>query len=134
MTPEGKVKAALIRELNKVFGIKCYRFMPVQNGMGKRGLDFYLCIHGVFVAIETKAAGKKPTAIQLDCMEEINLAGGLAFVVTGTDMIPQTVAYIERLVWSIRGEENGPALRIPPKQSAPSPEAGTADKPVPKRA
>ena len=65
-TPEGKVKDQIKSVLNK-FGI--YYFMPVQNGMGKPGLDFYCCYRGKFIAIEAKAPGKKPTPRQLNTLQ-----------------------------------------------------------------
>jgi hypothetical protein len=60
-----------------------YRFMPVQNGMGAPGLDFYLCAGGWFIAIETKAPGKYLTPRQETTKAEIEAADGLVFVVDG---------------------------------------------------
>lgn len=80
MTPEGKVKAMVKRELEKL--PKMYRFMPVQNGMGKPGLDFFLCAGGWFIAIETKAPGKSLTPRQEQTKAEIEAADGLVFVVS----------------------------------------------------
>lgn len=79
MTPEGKVKAMVKRRLDTL--PKLYRFMPVQNGMGKPGLDFFLCAGGWFVAIETKAPGGKLTPRQETTKDEIEAADGLVFVV-----------------------------------------------------
>jgi hypothetical protein len=83
MTPEGKVKAAVKRELDKYPGH--YREMPVPGGYGKSGLDFTVCFFGHFLAIETKAEGKQPTERQLQRMEEIRKAGGIAVSVIGVD-------------------------------------------------
>jgi hypothetical protein len=81
MTPEGRVKAAVKRWL-KEHGIWFY--MPVQNGMGVVGIpDFICCANGHFLAIETKAPGKRgnTTANQDMRIAEIHKAGGSAVVV-----------------------------------------------------
>ena len=63
--PESKIKDLVKRRFEKEFP-DAYRFCPVQNGMGAPGLDVFYCIPcGIFVAIETKAPGKKPTSGQL---------------------------------------------------------------------
>jgi hypothetical protein len=92
MTPEGKVKAIIKKRLEER-GI--YYHMPVQNGMGKPTLDFICCMPvkitpemvgetvGLYLAIEAKAEGKEPTAIQTETMEAIEVAAGIALVVAG---------------------------------------------------
>ena len=79
MTPEGKIKAKLNRKLSAI--PKLYRFMPVQMGMGAPALDYLVCANGRFVAIETKAKGKKPTPRQIDTITKMLSAGALVFVV-----------------------------------------------------
>lgn len=78
-TPEGKVKEMVKRALACL--PKVYHHSAVINGMGKPALDFFCCIGGEFVAIETKARGKKPTPRQLVTMAEIQQAGGKVFVI-----------------------------------------------------
>lgn len=85
MTPEGKVKAMVKKRLDAL--PKMYRFMPVQNGMGKPGLDFYLCAGGWFIAIETKAPGNKLTERQETTKAEIEAADGIVFVVDGPESL-----------------------------------------------
>ena len=80
-TPEGKVKAR-VKKMLREHG--AYFFMPVQHGYGTVTLDFLVCLRGRFLAIETKAPGKKPTALQSICMNDIKAAGGHAMVVDGT--------------------------------------------------
>lgn len=87
MTPEGKVKKRLNKRLSDLFGNKVYRFMPVQTGYGSPGLDYFLCVNGYFVSIETKAEGNKPTPRQLTTMANIKEAGGLTFVVDNDESI-----------------------------------------------
>jgi hypothetical protein len=81
MTPEGKVKEACKKFLRER---KAFFFMPVSNGMGQVGIpDIIICYRGVFVAIETKAPGKRNnvTDNQKRIMENIRDADGFAWVV-----------------------------------------------------
>lgn len=78
MTPEGKVKAK-VKDVLKKHG--AYYHMPVQNGMGAPSLDFVCCHKGLYFAIETKAGNKQPTPRQETTINQIRLAGGLAFVI-----------------------------------------------------
>lgn len=95
-TPEGKVKAVVVTYL-KSLGPRCWYFMPVSNGMGKRGIpDIICCIDGKFVAIETKAPGKldNVTPHQLTNIQAIQVAGGVAHV---TDNGPMTAVWLKVL-------------------------------------
>lgn len=83
-TPEGKVKAQVNKLLDK-YGSKVDRFWPVPNGMGPSHLDCIVCAGGHFLSIETKAPGKKPTARQNKRIGDVQRAGGMAFVVDGTN-------------------------------------------------
>ena len=74
-TPEGKVKQKIKKLLNQ-YGV--YSHMPVQNGMGAPTLDFVCCINGIYLSIEAKTRGKKPTTRQEKTMSQISAAGGIA--------------------------------------------------------
>jgi len=79
MTPEGKVKARVKKILDS---IGAYYFMPATGGYGRSGVpDIVGCLNGVFFAIECKANGGKPTALQLREIDRINAVGGFAIVV-----------------------------------------------------
>jgi len=80
-TPEGKVKAKVNRLLDKYKGM--YRHMPVPYGYGASTLDYLICFRGQFIAIETKAPGKKPTDRQKMIIAQIRAAGGAVFVIDG---------------------------------------------------
>lgn len=80
MTPEGRVKERIKAEIERYFP-HSYRFMPMQNGMGQQGVDFYYCINGHFVAIEAKRAGKQPTALQNEILTAVRYAGGRSYAV-----------------------------------------------------
>lgn len=79
MTPEGKVKEKAKRILDS---IGAYHFMPATGGYGRSGVpDIVGCLNGVFFAIECKANGGRPTALQLREIDRIGAAGGFAVVV-----------------------------------------------------
>lgn len=92
-TPEGKIK---LKFANKLRSLKrMYKFMPVQNGMGAPGLDYYLCAGGHFVGVEAKAnASKKPTPRQELTMAAILAAGGHVFVVYDDETIDAAIGAI----------------------------------------
>lgn len=77
MTPEAKVKSKVKRALHGLGFV----FMPVQRGYGGAGLDYFCCLDGRFVAIETKAGKKKLNPRQLVVANLIGGAGGIVFVI-----------------------------------------------------
>lgn len=79
MTPEGKVKRAVKKVLSEY--PDAYVFMPVVSGFGKGSLDYLICYRGRFIAVETKAPGKKPTARQGQMIAQIKRAGGTVLVI-----------------------------------------------------
>ena len=89
MTPEGAVKRDVKKYLTS---IGAYFFMPVQMGYGKRTIDILCCIKGRFVGIELKRPGGLPTKKQSDVIDEIYLAGGIAFY---ADSVERVKKYIE---------------------------------------
>lgn len=82
ITPEGKVKRAISKELNR---LGAYYFMPVQNGMGQPALDYMVCFRGKFFTIEAKAPGRSPTNRQWATMERVRTSGGVAIVVDSVE-------------------------------------------------
>lgn len=78
-TPEGRVKAKLKRAMARL--PRCYGFWPVQTGMGASTLDSLWCVNGIFVAIETKRKGGKPTARQWVVIKQMKDAEALVYVV-----------------------------------------------------
>ena len=56
--------------------------MPVPSGYGKATIDYFCCVTGIFLGIEAKAPGEKPTARQEAVLEDIRRAGGSTFVVS----------------------------------------------------
>ena len=92
MTPEAKVKAK-IKKILKDMGI--YYAMPIGTGYGNAGVpDFLCCVRGYFLAIEAKAKGGKPTALQVKNMEDIRKAGGVSLVVDEEVLAKGTLEWI----------------------------------------
>ena len=83
-TPESIVKNKVKKVLDK-FKSHIDGFWPVPSGYGESHLDYVGCICGHFFSIETKAPGKKPTPRQMERIRRVQLAGGLAFVIDGTE-------------------------------------------------
>ena|ERR1700745_2020554 len=75
---EREVKIAVKAQLK---AIGAYHFWPVQMGLGDVTLDCLGCYEGKFFSVETKAPGKKPTAMQNHTIEKIRAAGGKVFVI-----------------------------------------------------
>lgn len=95
MTPEAKVKKR-VREILDEFckDHKGYYFFPPANGYGRQGIpDVICCIQGRFVAIECKANGGVPTALQLREMDKITKGGGLSFIID-EDTLDKLKAYL----------------------------------------
>ena len=90
-TPEKAVKAK-VKAVLESEGV--YYFMPPANGYGRSGVpDIIACVNGFFLAIETKANGNKPTALQIREIETIRRSNGVAVVVdeTNWDMVRDMV-------------------------------------------
>ena len=84
MTPEGKVKKAGRAIMTKM---GMYHFPAFSGGYGRSGVpDDIGCHLGVFVAVEYKAKGGKPTALQLKNMDDIRKSGGIALLVDETNV------------------------------------------------
>jgi len=96
MTPEGKVKAEIKKELarlqivnaseipkyidqHKVF--QGWYYMPVQSVYSVKGVpDFIGCFRGAFFAIEAKAPGGVTSPNQDYQIDGISMSGGMALV------------------------------------------------------
>ena len=88
-TPESKVKAAVKRRL-AAKGI--WYCMPMGTGFGNSGVpDFVCCMGGKFLAIETKAPGKRgnTTVLQKRQIAAIQDAGGDAVVIDDVSQLDE---------------------------------------------
>jgi hypothetical protein len=78
-TPEKLVKKKVTTILKS---LGAYYFYPVTGGFGRSGVpDIICCFNGNFIGIECKAGDNKATALQLKNLEEIQAAGGFAFII-----------------------------------------------------
>ena len=92
-TPEGKIKNKLDKMLKYE---KVWYYSPQAGPFGRAGVpDRVAILGGQFLGIECKAdRSKKPTALQLKCMQEIEDAGGKCFVVFDEESIEQVREHI----------------------------------------
>lgn len=97
-TPEKVVKDKVTSVL-KEEGV--YYFFPATHGYGRSGVpDIIACVNGYFFAVETKANGNKPTALQIREIEHIRRCNGVAVVVdeTNWDMVRELVRKLKGTV------------------------------------
>jgi len=90
-TPEKVVKDKVTSVLKSE---DIYYFFPATHGYGRSGVpDIIACVNGFFLAIETKANGNKPTALQIREIQTIRRNNGVAVVVdeTNWDMVRELV-------------------------------------------
>jgi hypothetical protein len=128
MTPEGRVKnlvRKVLAEFEHIPGaisvhgahgfVKIlYSFWPVMNGMGSPSLDCLVCYYGHWIAIETKAPGKKPTPRQELTIEQMVAAGAIVYVISdeaGADGLRQGLKMLELLHANDRKSEASPSGR-----------------------
>lgn len=88
-TPEGRIKKSISSYLSTCQilynSIALWDWMPVPSGYGKSGLDYILCINGLFVAIEAKAPGEWLTGRQRETALGILKGGGKVFVISSAE-------------------------------------------------
>ena len=92
-TPEGRIKSKLDKMM-KAEGVWFYS--PQAGPFGVAGIpDRVAIVAGQFVGIECKAdKTKKPTALQMKCMRDIEQAGGKCFVAYDNETIETVREYI----------------------------------------
>ncbi len=84
MTPEKKVKQKVCAKLKE---LGAYYFYASTGGYGSSGVpDIIACYKGKFVAIECKANGNIPTALQRTHLREISIQNGIALVIDDTNI------------------------------------------------
>jgi hypothetical protein len=86
MTPEAKTKQK-IKKLLDSYGDRVYSYMPVPSGYGKPTIDYLVCFDGLFIGIEAKKPGAKPTERQQGALAAIYAAGGTAFVIDSEESL-----------------------------------------------
>lgn len=79
-TPEARIKRRVAEALKK---LRLWYFFPASGAFGRAGIPDIITIHnGQFIGIECKAdPSKKPTALQVQCGQQIEAAGGKWFLI-----------------------------------------------------
>ncbi len=93
-TPESKVKIKVKKILMEY---RAYQHWPVQNGMGAPTLDCIACYRGMYLAIETKAPGKKPTERQKMTIRHMQDAGAAVFVIDGQEGYNNLTDWLQKM-------------------------------------
>ncbi len=89
---ENKVKAFLKEQ-------GCWVLKTWSNGIQREGIpDLLVCCNGSFIGIELKAENGNPSELQLWNIDQINKAGGYAFV-----LYPSQFEELKKLIRSIKG-------------------------------
>jgi len=79
LTPEKKVKIKVKSILDKLGAYHC---MPATGGYGANGVpDIIACYKGLFVGIECKANGGRPTALQKKHLKDIKTSKGFSIII-----------------------------------------------------
>lgn len=119
-TPEGKIKDAVKKVLAEYgedvpipplgrmpmaqavlqFMPNLYSHWPVQNGMGTPTLDCIVCYYGCFLAIETKAPGKKPTPRQELTIRQMKAGGAIVLVIDSVEAVDELRRALDMIKWS----------------------------------
>lgn len=85
-TPEAKVKSFVDKFMKDNFP-DAWRYCPPGGPFGNAGAPDRLFLwRGIFIAIEAKAEGNKPTDLQMKHLKLISENNGIAAVVTGKDL------------------------------------------------
>lgn len=97
-TPEKKVKDKIRKVLREAGAWHC---MPATYGLGASGVPDIVGVYkGRGFAIEAKAGKNKPTALQQAQIDAFNAAGGVAWVIDGTDPVRRTQELLTTLLSS----------------------------------
>ena len=95
MTPEKKVKTKVKNILDDMGAYYC---MPATGGYGANGVpDIIACYKGLFVGIECKANGGKPTALQIKHLSLIKQAKGFSIIIdeSNVNMLKSLLNHLE---------------------------------------
>jgi hypothetical protein len=95
-TPEGRIKNKINKLLDSYDG-RIYKHMPVPSGYGKATIDYLLCFDGLFIGVEAKAPGEKPTPRQNDVLADIRAAGGSTFVIDDVYSLEIFAAFLRHI-------------------------------------
>lgn len=99
------------REIKKLLDAHdWFWFMPPANGYGKAGVSDVIALkNGVFLAIEAKYGGNKPSPAQKAFVESVWAQHGMGFVVNDKNItwLEQWLAAFDRSVAAVQGSAGG---------------------------
>jgi hypothetical protein len=96
--PEGKL-VAKVKDLIKDKGGRPFKIQGTDDTFQEVGIpDILCCYRGLFVGLEAKLPGGKPTPKQLRVLDEIAEAGGIAVVFTTVGQVASLLGKIDREV------------------------------------
>jgi hypothetical protein len=118
MSPEGRIKSKLDKML-RAEGV--WYYSPQAGPHGVAGIpDRVAIVAGQFVGIECKADKyKKPTALQMKCMRDVEQAGGKCFVTYDDETIAVVREYIRAC--NSKGQGVSPEAEEPGKGTGSGP-------------
>jgi hypothetical protein len=92
--PENKIKKQIIKILDNH---KIFHWCAAASAYGVKGVSDRLGMmpDGVLLAIEAKAPGKKPTALQLHFGEQVKKNRGYFFVVDGGESLAALETFLK---------------------------------------
>ena len=110
--PEGKLIAAT-RNLIKDRGGRPFKIQGDVDMFQEVGIpDILCCYRGVFVGLEGKMPGNKPSTKQLHVLDEIAEAGGVAAVFTTVGQVSTLLGKIDREVERAASRHGGTVYRF----------------------
>lgn len=78
-TPEGKFQEEVIKYLKSL--PNCWYCKVWGGGYQRSGIpDILACINGLFIALELKREGGKPTPLQVYNIDKIKQSGGIGYI------------------------------------------------------
>jgi len=96
LKPENQVKKS-IKDLLAYLHI--FNFHVLQGLGSRRGICDRIAIYkGQFIAIETKAKGRKPSEAQVEFLREVEEAGGISIVAYSPDDIIEALGLQDRFL------------------------------------
>ena len=100
---ESTLQAKILARLNQIDGVMAVKY---PGGIyGKKGFpDIVASVMGVFVALEVKLPGEKPTMIQMEMGNQISKSGGVFEVV---DNVEDAVVVVRGVVERQRQRDQG---------------------------
>jgi hypothetical protein len=96
--PEGKLVAST-RKYLRLRGARAFKIQGGADSFQEIGIpDILCCYKGVFVGLEAKMPGNKPSAKQIAVLNEIAEAGGYAAVFTTIEEVIRLLGKIDKEV------------------------------------